>query len=586
MISLSDIKRFLPLIILTCLVAAAYGRTAQNEFLGMDDHVYVWDNPHIKNGLTWDGIVWAFQADLTQPSEYADYWQPVTFISRMVDISLFGINAQWHHLGNLFFHILNVWFLYHILIRITGSSKISLWVTALWAVHPLHAEIIGWTTARKDVLSVFFGLMAIYAYFYTRSLGYFWRYAIVSLFFILSLMAKPMLITLPVLLILIDVYDDTVENGYIRIKRFFPMTLDKWPLLVLVLAYLPIPFLGQPAAFENVNPPLAKAMVAYTFYLQKIFLPIKLSLYGPMPELKISNGHLLLSLIIFSGVSFLIWLGRKKSWLLVLGWTWFILTTLPIIALTWTADRFVYFPMIGILLIFVVAITLLIKKSDYYASIFTIFVILFTLQSFKQIAVWKNDETIMLKALEYSNENYSAHNILGVFYARHGDQDKALRHLKEAVRIKPDRDKPYNNIGMILQEQGQLDEALIYFDKSVRYNPKDFRTINNIGIIYIRKGQYQKGIQYLYKALEVNPMALDVYNNIAIAYYESGNIKQAQAIAQKQNNAIIYNQFGLFAARDKDYLQALSYFEKALSINPNLTQTRDYVRQINTMLKR
>ncbi len=571
------------LLLLSCLVGVAFGKTYHNQFLGMDDHAFVWDNPYIRDGLTLEGIIWAFQADLTKPSEFADYWQPVTFISRMIDISLFKFNAGAHHVVNLLFHIANVWLLYFFLRRLTSSNTASLWITSLFALHPLHAEIIGWITARKDVLSIFFGLITIHIYYWRKESNNFVRTIIFALSFALSLMAKPMVITLPVVLILLDLYERLENQKTISIKEIWMSGLDKWPLFLMVALYLPIPFLGQPQAFEyDINHPVVKGIVAYLFYIQKILMPLDLSLYGPIPEPKIALSTFLFSLAGVVFITVISFLMRKKTWMILLGWGWFLVTTLPIIGLTWVADRFVYFPMIGILIIFVYMLKSYIKNKDAIASIIVLFVIFFTIQSFNQISVWKNDETLMLRALEYSNENYSAHNVLGVFYAKEADdEEKALYHLKEAIRIRPDRDKPYNNIGRILEQNGKHDEAVQYYEKSLALNANDFRTLNNLGIVYVREGKYKKGIEYFTRALAINPKAIDTHNNLAIAYFRSGSIAQAESIAAQTQSAYLYNQFGLFLAAEKKYNEARRYFERALAIDPNFPKTRDYLNQIN-----
>lgn len=577
-------KKLMYLLIITLLAILAFGQTYHNEFLGMDDHVYVWDNPHIKDGLTIDGITWAFKADLTEPSEFADYWQPVTFISRMVDISLFKLDAGWHHLGNLLFHIFNIWLLYYVLLRMTGSSLLSLCVAGLWAIHPLHAEIIGWTTARKDVLSVFFGLLTMCSYFSLRHKHIVLRQIMTAVLFVLSLMAKPMMITIPCLLVFFDCYKQLSQNKKLTFKTFYQSILDKWLLFLIICIYLPIPFLGQPEAFDNVNPAFMKAFTAYIFYLQKIFVPVKLSLYGPIPEVKISWVYFVFSVICVLSVSVVAWMARRRNFLILFGWAWFLLTSLPIIALTWPADRFVYFPMIGVLLMSAAFLKDYIKKKDYVCSIGIVFAIFFLIQSFRQIQVWKNDETVMLRALMFSPKNYSAHNVLGVYYARHKDEEKALLHLKKAIRIRPERDKPYNNIGLILERQGKMNEALKYFQKSVGRKTDDFRTLNNIGIVYVRQGKYHQGIEYFKKALDINPLAQDIRNNIAIAHFKAGNIQNAEAMADQWNSAYLFHQFGLFLAIDKQYQNALHYFNKALSIEPNFPKTQNYIDQIQIHL--
>ncbi|MFT5387562.1 MAG: hypothetical protein ACI9E5_000693, partial [Candidatus Omnitrophota bacterium] len=501
-------SQLISLSILSLIVIIAFGSTYQNEFLGMDDHVYVWDNPYIRDGLTIEGIVWAFKADLTTQSEFADYWQPVTFISRMIDISLFKFNAGAHHMMNLFFHLCNVWLLYFFILRVFKSHLKSLLITSLFALHPLHAEIIGWTTARKDVLSVFFGLLSMHVYLWHCVKKSAISTIILAFSFALSLMAKPMMITLPILLLTFDMYRLNENNVSITIKNMFRHLLNKWPLFIMIICYLPIPFLGQPQAFEyDVNHPLVKGIVGYVFYLGKILLPLNLSLYGPIPELPIAWWKFFVSLgillILFkTSVSL-----RKKSRLLIVGYLWFIIASVPIIGLTWPADRFMYLPMIGVWIMIIGLCDILFKNDKIVITLISVWLLFFAIQSFRQITVWRNDDSLMNRALEFSSENYSAHNVLGVTYAKNKEDTRALYHLNEAIRIRPDRDKPYNNIGLILEQQERFEEAIKYYEESVKRNPKDFRTINNIGIVYVRTNRFDEGISYFQEALKLNPKA-------------------------------------------------------------------------------
>src|SRR3989338_6988349 len=300
-------KHLLAIALLTLLTVCAWSRTCFNSFLSMDDHVYIWQNPFIQDGLTFKGIAWAFRANLTQTTEFAEYWTPVTFISRMMDISLFKFNAGMHHLGNLFFHVINAILLYFFVEHVSKQSRFSFLVAAVFALHPLHAEVIGWATARKDVLSLFFGLLTIHVYLKTKHWKGLWRNAVLAISFALSLMAKPMMITLPFLLLLIDAWQMGKEWPG-TFQQWRRLVLNKWPLYLIIACYLPIPFIGQPQAFEAaVNHPLVRAVVAYAYYSQKLLVPVALHLNGPSPELPLPAWKIFLSALFVVTVTGLAW---------------------------------------------------------------------------------------------------------------------------------------------------------------------------------------------------------------------------------------------------------------------------------------
>lgn len=269
----------------------------------------------------------------------------------MVDISLFKFKAGMHHLTNLFFHLLNVILLYLFIWRVSRQSRLSFFIAALFALHPLQAEILGWVTARKDVLSLFFGLITMHVYVGAKNTNSLGKSILLAFCFAASLMAKPMMITLPVLLLLIDAWQLEIDGEPWTWQKWRSLCLNKWPLFLMIALYLPIPFLGQPRAFDfELNSPLVRGITAYSFYIGKLLLPVNLSLYGPVPETVLPLGKILLSAIFLCVVSgILFWFSRRNIAILI-GWLWFCIACLPIISLP-IADRFMYMPMIGFWLI-------------------------------------------------------------------------------------------------------------------------------------------------------------------------------------------------------------------------------------------
>jgi len=573
-------KQLFTLIILIIVTACTFGRTYQNEFLGIDDHVYIWDNPHIRDGLTLEGIAWAFQAGLTDLRGFADYWQPMTFLSRMTDISLFKFKAGMHHLTNLFFHLLNVILLYLFIWRISRQSRLSFFIAALFALHPLQAEILGWVTARKDVLSLFFGLITMHVYVGAKNANSLRKSILLAFCFATSLMAKPMMITLPILLLLVDAWQMEINGEPWTWTKWRSLCLNKWPLFLMIALYLPIPFLGQPRAFDfELNNPLVRGITAYSFYIGKLLLPVNLSLYGPIPETVLPLGKILLSAIFLCVISGILYWFSRRNIAILIGWLWFCMACLPIISLP-IADRFMYMPMIGFWLIILSILEMTLQNKKVLNCILGCVLVFFIVQSFNQVAVWKSNETVLKRALEFSNDNYAAHNVLGAVYGKQGNFPLAMKYLKEAIRIRPTRDKPYNNVGMILEMQGRPAEALEYYEKSLSLNPTDFRTISNIGIIFIRQGDTRKGIEYFERAIRLSPKMESLQNNLAIAYFKEGNIQRAEELAGQIESPYVYNQFGIFMVTDRKYSSARSYFRDALRIDPSYQEARDNLKHI------
>ena len=265
----------------------------------------------------------------------------------------------------------------------------------------------------------------------------------------------------------------------------------------------------------------------------------------------------------------LAWRVRRKNIAIPVGWFWFLCASLPIIGLKWQYDRFMHMPMIGFWLMMISFLELLIHDKKWLTVLLGCYCAFFLAQSFRQIAQWKDDETLMHNALAYNRDNYSAHNVLGIVYGQRGDYPKAAEHLKEAIRIFPGRDKPYHNLAMVYELQGRLDEALTYYKKSLKLRPGDFRTYNNMAILYVRGGRYDEAIDYFQKAIKLSPATASTYNNLAVAYIKSGDINKAEQLARQLKDPQLYNQFGLFMSAQGNPDQARHYFMEALALDQN-----------------
>jgi Tfp pilus assembly protein PilF len=499
---------------LLAVITLAYFPVFTHSFLGMDDHAYIWDNNMVRQGLTWRGLGWAFGADLLFQTSQADYWQPLTFISRMIDVQIFGMHAGWHHAVSLFLHGLNTLFLYLLLLRLTGQRFLAFAAVLLFAIHPLNSEVVGWVTARKDVLSQGFVLLGLILHTDTRfPRGQ--RTVLEALCFMAALMSKPTAIVFPLLALLIDLRRGSWRERVLYHGKHFLL------LWGIALAYLPIPFLGQPAPFaDTLNPPWIKAMTSCVFYVFKVLWPAHCTLYGPEPYQVISHLSVLFSIATIVIISIWTYRARTQEPMLLFGWVWFLITIVPIAGLEWPADRFIYFPKTGIIIIVVWGgDALLSKLSMPWIKTFSVGVIasIFMGLSFVSVKFWKNDQVLMEQVIKTHPNNYAAHNLLGVWYGQRKDLTKAADHLEEALRIFPEREKPWSNLGMVRLSQGQYAEAERCFLRAVELKPNDYKTRVNLANVYITQHDVDKGLYILRDIARLRPDDPDIRNNIRIA---------------------------------------------------------------------
>lgn len=544
-------KGFLCLIIAACVIAV-YGQTTGFDFVDYDDPAYVTHNVHVRHGLSVSGITWAFTA------VYGSNWHPLTWISHMLDIELFGMNAGMHHLTNTLLHGLNAICLFLVLEAMTRSRIKSLLVALLFAVHPLHVESAAWIAERKDVLSTLFWMLTMAAYLAYAKRPSAKRYLAVILTFALGLMAKPMLVTLPVVLILLDLWplgrlrlasEKTPEAPKSSPQALSPgrALLEKAPLFALSLASSTITFYAQytggsvrtldelPLAAR-----LANATVAYSMYLAKTVAPVNLAAFYPFPP-TIPASAVAASgafLILISIAALASW---KKVPALTVGWLWYVTTLLPVIGIIQVgrqsmADRYTYIPLVGIFIAAVWGADELMKgfprmRKPALAASAVLIVLLISL-AHRQAGVWRDSVSLFSHALAVTRDNYLAHYNLGCELQKRGRTDEAIRHYRESIRIKPDLTGAHNNLACILLERGMLDEAIAHFEMSLKADPSQARAYNNLGTAYFRKGDLVKALEYFKKACTVDPTYAEARKNLSEA------MKAVKLIEKKRDAAI------------------------------------------------
>ncbi|MBW2538391.1 MAG: tetratricopeptide repeat protein, partial [Deltaproteobacteria bacterium] len=471
--------------ILVCLflaivTLAVYWQVINYAFV-FDDDLYVAENFHVRRGLTSETVAWAFTT-----TSIAN-WHPLTWLSHMLDIQLYGLNPGSHHLTNVLFHIANTLLLFLILTRMTGALWQSAFVAVLFALHPLHVESVAWISERKDVLSTFFWMLTMWSYIRYVELPGVKRYLLILLFFILGLMVKPMLVTLPFVLLLMDYW----PLGRFQFSRSggagpdsqppsFSLFLvwEKIPFIVLAAAVSVVAFLvqrsgGAVGSLEifPIHYRIMNALVSYVSYIGKMIWPFNLALLYPYPG-KLPWWHVSGAFLLLLSISLLsIRNVRRFPWFAV-GWLWYLGTLVPVIGLVQIgpqamADRYTYVPLIGLFIMIAWGIPEIFKKWRYkkegLVTITVVLLLMLTVISWSQVRYWRNSVTLFKHTLDVTEDNYVIHNNLGFALAEMDRTPEAIWHYSEALRINPRYEKVHNNIGTAFILQGQLERAVEHF---------------------------------------------------------------------------------------------------------------------------
>ncbi|MGA2092821.1 MAG: tetratricopeptide repeat protein [Sedimentisphaerales bacterium] len=546
------------------------------DCLGYDDKEYVFENPHVYIGLTADSVIWAFTAG------HAANWHPLTWFSHILDCQFFGKVPGPMHLVNLFLHLTNTLLLFAILKKMTGKLWPSAFVAAAFALHPMHVESVAWIAERKDVLSTLFWLLTILAYVRYVEKHSASRYIAALIVFALGLMSKPMLVTLPFVLLFLDYWplnrfqisnrESAIHNSKFSILNLF---YEKAPFFVLAAISSVITFLVQRAggAIVGINvlslkDRLAIALLSYTRYIGKLFWPQNLAAFYP-PDVRaiqfwqVASCILLLTLITI----LVIRLGRNCRYLPV-GWFWFIGTLLPVIGLVPVgasayADRYTYIPYIGLFIMLAWGLPQLFLNWPYrkFALGISAALVLMALGTgaYRQTSFWNNDITLFSHAVEVTHNNSLAYYNLGTACLDHGRYQDAAESLKQAVRIKPDYTDALFNLGCAFDKLGRFREAIESYKQAIKINPDFAKDYSNIGVDYCNLGRIDDAINSWQQAVRIKPDFVEVYSNLGAAFYKLGRYQDAieslkQAIKINPDFADAHSNLGFvyLAAGDKN----------------------------------
>jgi len=534
-------------LLITCIallvvVSAVYLQVGDHEFLNYDDDVYVTNNPHVTSGMTGAGIVWAF----TSVDEAN--WHPLTWLSHMVDVELYGLSPRGHHLTNVIIHAASTLLVLFFLLRLTGALWPSAFVAALFALHPLHVESVAWAAERKDVLSAFFWFLTLLIYREFTVKRKPWLYVLALVTFMLGLMSKPMLVTLPLIMLLLDFWPLDRLSGEqgpgqrLPAGRVGALVKEKIPFFLCSLLSAAVTVYAQNkggAVKALAEVPLQlrieNAPVAYVTYLGKTLWPHNLAMLYPLPQsipLWQATGSLLVLLLV-SGAA--IRAARTYPYLAV-GWFWFLVTLVPVVGLVQVglqamADRYTYIPLIGL---FIMAAwggrdmtKSLPHREGILALLAAVVIIASAAATFHQVGFWRDSITLYRHTLQATTGNYIIHDNLGLSLERTGDLDAAIREYEEALRINPLYQRSLANLGLALARKGDLDTAIRLYREALRINPAYKEVHNNLGLALARKGNLDAATGEYQEALRISPDYVEAHNNLGIAFARKGNLEAA-----------------------------------------------------------
>lgn len=588
------------LLILMAATILVYAQIRYFEFINYDDADYVTENINIDRGLTVEGIIWAFT------TVHAGNWHPLTWLSHMTDVSLFGMNPGGHHVMNLIFHILNAVLVFLALAKMTGAMSKSFVAAALFALHPLHVESVAWVSERKDLLSAFFWMLTLLAYFRYVAAPSIWRYLAMAACFCLSLMSKPMAVTLPFALFLLD-YWPLQRFQWLHLKGdtsgnralVFGLVREKIPLFALSAASAVITVYAQASGgavkgleIFPIMVRVSNAVVAYAAYLIKMIWPADLAVLYPhpgMPPAWQTAGALLL----LAGITLLALIRAEKQPYIIFGWLWFLGTLVPVIGLVQVgmqamADRYTYIPLIGIFIALTWAMADAARKWKVPASVPVlasgIVLLISGILAWNQAGYWKNSEILFRRAIDVTKDNFVAHYNLANVLARREDPREAIFHYRRTLRIKPGFSDAHVNLGNTFSLLGNNEDAARHYRAALKFQPENPRLHVNLAAVLEKTDHADKALEHYFEAIRIDPGNEDTRYRAGNMLFQAG--RAAEAAVQYQEAIRIAPEFaeahynlGVALFQRDDIDGAINAFERALAVRPDLEAARRRLRQ-------
>jgi len=584
---------------LALITLAVYAQVGGFEFVSYDDGGYVYENPRVRGGLSLANAVWAFT------TRAQANWHPLTWISLMVDGSAAGTSPRVYHLHNLLLHLASTLLLFGLLSRMTGSVWRSAFVAALFAVHPLHVESVAWVSERKDVLSTVFWMLTIWAYVAYVRRPRALTYAAMILLYALGLMAKPMLVSLPIVLLILDYWPLARGRGSgVRgqgpntqhpapgprplAPGPWPLVREKLPLFALSAASCVVTYWvqrtgGAVALTEAQQFPgrVANAIVSYAAYIVRAFWPSKLAAFYPLPEVghpewAVAGGALLLVVVSLAALR-----ARRRLPFLWMGWLWYVVTLAPVAGLVQVgrqsmADRYTYIPLIGLFIAAAWAASELAgaRRQRVLAAVAVGIVIALSAAAWRQAGYWRDSFSLARRAIDAVPGNYIGHVNLGLAYSDKGDFPAALDEVVTALAIKPDYEAAHAAFADLLLRRGDTSGALAHLTEAVRLRPGAASNHADLGSLLVKLGRMQDGVRELREALRLSPDLLAARNNLAYALIMLGRTDEARehisrVLALDPRSADAYVSLGLVEYWKGDLNRAAEHLRRAVQIEPD-----------------
>lgn len=514
-----------------------FSRAVDYGFIDYDDDSYVANNPHVQSGLKLDNVVWAFTTG------YGGMWQPLTWCTYLIDAEVGGPAPRAYRLTNIALHVANALLLFAALASMTSSLWRSAFVAALFALHPLRVQSVVWIAERKDVLSVFFWMLTLVAYYRYAGRGRVRDYVLVVLTFVLGLLSKPMLVSLPFVLLLLDFWPLGRLGGE-RGERWTRLVLEKIPLVALAAASAVVTVVVQHASgalgltFDlPLSARLGNAVVAPVSYLGKMLWPVNLSVFYPHPGDELSPGAVAASgALVLAVTALAIRLARHRPYLAV-GWFWYLISLAPVSGVIQTgahgtADRFTYVPLVGVFIMIAWGAGSLVPLRTARARAMLVvpaagILIALAAICWRQIGYWRDSETLFRRGLEVTRKNDVLLYNLGVVLAGRGRLDEAAERFSEALRIQPGNVLARYNLGLARQLQGRKDEAVRHYLEAIRYDPRFPKPRNAYGAILLDQGMTRKALEQFEAAVESDAEDPATHYNLGNAYMADGRYAEA-----------------------------------------------------------
>jgi Tfp pilus assembly protein PilF len=593
-------------LLLVAVTLAIYWPVVRCDFVDYDDPDYFSANTHVLAGLTASNVVWAFCTGHT------GNWHPLTWLSLMLDGEWFGPGPAGPHFTNLSFHLANTVLLFLLFRRLTAANWRSALVAALFALHPLHVESVAWISERKDVLCTGFGLLALLCYakavpsakcqvprtdeqIMSRVACHVSCFYWLALFcFVLALMSKPMAVTLPFIMLLLDFWPLGRFTFQVSRFTFWPLVREKVPFFLLSAVSCVVTLIVQKKggavaalAYVSVTDRIENALVAYARYLGKTFWPVALPLPDPLP------GHwelwqVVSALVLVAGLSYAaVRLGRRFPFVPV-GWFWFVGTLIPVIGLVQVgsqslADRYTYVPLIGVFIIFVWGAGEICARGRLWKPMIVITAVFIlaasALRTRDQIGCWQNSETLFRHTLALTEHNFVAWNDLGTYLSGKGQVTEAINCFLNSLEIDPTNVDILYDLGNALTKRGKLDEAVNTYRRALQIAPDRADILNNLGFALSAQKQYPEAIACFEAALKLDPDYADAHNNLATAWFIQERFDEAvrhyrEALRLEPGNAQIHSNLGDALVRQGQTAEAVRSYQEALRLKPDDAKTK------------